>query len=104
LISKNKDIVVEGRDVGTVVFPYSRFKFYLDAKIEERARRRLEDKKTGNNSCTFEDMVSNITKRDRSDSTREHSPLRMAPDAVYIDSTNMTVEEVCNFIISKVQR
>jgi len=102
-IGKNKDIVVEGRDIGTVVFPDTKHKFYLDARIEERARRRLYDEKNISNYSDIENLVKMIKKRDRYDSTRKHSPLKRSPDATYIDSTNMSVEEVCNYIIDKIK-
>jgi len=102
-IGKNKDIVVEGRDIGTVVFPYTKHKFYLDASIEERAKRRLHDEKNISLFSNLESIVEMIKKRDRYDSTRKHSPLKRSSDAIYIDSTEMSVEEVCNFIIHKIK-
>ncbi len=102
-IGKNKDIVVEGRDIGTVVFPDTRYKFYLDADVDERAKRRLKDKKNEENEVSILSMKKKIQKRDQYDSTRDYSPLKRAHDAVLIDSTHMTIDEVCKYIINKVK-
>lgn len=101
-IGKNKSIVAEGRDIGTVVFPDTKYKFYLDASIEERAKRRLFDEKNIS-KVNFNTLVEKIKKRDTYDSTRENSPLKKASDAIYIDTTNMSIEEVTNFIINKIK-
>lgn len=102
-ISENKDIVAEGRDIGTVVFPDTKYKFYLDASIEERARRRLHDKNSNSSTSELSAMVEKIRQRDTYDSSRAISPLRKADDAYYIDSTDMSIEEVCNTIVRRVQ-
>lgn len=102
-IGKNRDIVAEGRDIGTVVFSDTKYKFYLDASVEERALRRLHDEKNHGKKDDLLSMIDKIKERDEYDSTREISPLKMAPDALYIDSTHMTVDEVCDLIINKVQ-
>ncbi len=86
-------VVAEGRDTGTVVFPDAEAKFFLDAAAAVRARRRwLEERGSGGPS--FEEVYRDVLRRDVQDSTRDHSPLRMAPDAVYIDSTVLDVEAV----------
>ncbi|MBI4683228.1 MAG: (d)CMP kinase [Nitrospirae bacterium] len=98
-------VVIEGRDTGTVIFPEAENKFYLDAGIEERARRRYEELKdraqniehrtqTGNNMLTIETVMEDIRKRDLRDSSRESSPLMKTDDMVYIDSTHLSIEEV----------
>jgi cytidylate kinase len=102
-IGKNKDIIVEGRDIGTVVFPKSKYKFYLDADVDERARRRLKDDKNEDRGVTLSVMRDMIQKRDRYDSTRDNSPLKQADGADFIDSTHMTVNQVCDYIIKKVK-
>ena len=102
-IGKNKDIVVEGRDIGTVVFPDTRYKFYLDADVDERAQRRLKDKKNEEKELSVLSMKEKIQKRDQYDSTRDNSPLKQAHDAIFIDSTHMTIDEVCKYIINKVK-
>ena len=86
-------VILEGRDTGTVVFPDAEAKFFLDAAAAVRARRRqLEISPPGAQS--FEQVLRDVLRRDVQDSTREHSPLRVADGAVYIDSTTMTVDEV----------
>jgi cytidylate kinase len=102
-MGENRDITVEGRDIGTVVFPDTPFKFYLDADVIERARRRLNDERSQQNSADLEQIKESIVQRDKYDSTRAISPLRRAHDAAYIDTTNMTVNEVCNVIINRIQ-
>jgi cytidylate kinase len=102
-IGKNKDIVVEGRDIGTIVFPDTPNKFYLDAEVAERARRRHNDEKDAQGGTDLETIIRSIEKRDRFDSTRAISPLKRAHDATYIDTTSMTVDEVCDVIIRSVQ-
>lgn len=102
-IGKNRDIIVEGRDIGTVVFSNAEYKFYLDASIEERANRRLNDEKNLNGTnIDIERTIKRIRMRDNYDSQRDSSPLMIAKDALYIDSTYMTINEVCDFIIKKV--
>lgn len=102
-ISKNKDIIVEGRDIGTVVFPDCKYKFYLDADVDERAKRRLKDAKNEDKNVSMSVMKEKIQKRDIYDSSRNNSPLKKANDADYIDSTQMTVDDVCGYIIKKVK-
>ena len=101
-IGKNRSVVAEGRDIGTVVFPETKYKFYIDAAIEERARRRIGDKKNQSKLTDINEVKHRIQQRDVYDSTREISPLPTALDAHYIDTTHMTIEEVCNHIISQV--
>lgn len=92
-MAREGGVVLEGRDTGTVVFPDAEAKFFLDAVAAVRARRRyLEALPPG--SQPFEEVLRDVLRRDVQDSTREHSPLRVADDAVYIDSTSMTVDEV----------
>lgn len=103
-IGKNRKIVVEGRDIGTVVFPDAQYKFFLDATVEERARRRLCEESNRDTCVSSKEVMDQIKKRDAYDSTRELSPLRKASDALYIDSTHMSIDEVCNLIRDKIQR
>jgi len=102
-IGKNRDIVAEGRDIGTVVFPHTKLKFYLDATVEERAQRRIKDEKNQGQTNDVAKMMERIEKRDAYDSSRKISPLKKADDAFYIDSTHMTVDEVCAYIIGKIR-
>jgi len=101
-IGNNKSVVAEGRDIGTVVFPETKYKFYIDATIKERARRRIGDKNNQSKLTDINEVKQRIQQRDVYDSTREISPLTKAPDTHYIDTTHMTIDEVCNHIISQV--
>lgn len=87
-------VVMEGRDIGTVVFPSARFKFYLTASAEIRARRRLEQPGEVADDSGIQSVAREIARRDEIDRTRPCSPLRPAPDAVYIDSSAMTADQV----------
>ncbi|MGH8014913.1 MAG: (d)CMP kinase, partial [Candidatus Zixiibacteriota bacterium] len=91
-IGKNGSIVAEGRDTTTVVFPDADLKIYMDATVQERARRRVLDMKAMGIETTFEEQVREISRRDGMDSGRAHSPLKRAPDAIVVDTTNMTIE------------
>ena len=102
-IGKNRDIIAEGRDIGTVVFANTDYKFFLDASVEERSLRRFYDDKNQDKDGDISSMTKKLRKRDEYDSTRDISPLKQASDAWYIDSTHMTIDEVCNFIIDKVK-
>ena len=97
-------IVVDGRDAGTVIFPRARFKFYLDAGVEERARRRYKELVEKNIEVVYTDIFQDIKKRDRDDRTRALSPLKPAEDAVIIDTTAMTIEDVLDCISQEIQR
>jgi cytidylate kinase len=87
-------VVVEGRDTGTAVFPEAEKKFYLDASVEERAKRRSVDLMAEDPGITLQKTIDAIQARDVRDSTRTHAPLTRTSDMVYIDSSNLTVEEV----------
>lgn len=98
-ISGEQDIVLDGRDIGTVVFPNADIKIFLTATIEERAKRRaIED-----NSVSYEKILYDMKKRDEQDSTRENSPLKIADDAIVIDTTNIDIDAVTNKIIELVE-
>ena len=89
------DVVMVGRDIGTVVLPEAPLKIYLDASAEERARRRLREVQArGDQSQTYESILDNLKHRDAIDSGRATAPLKAAPDAVVIDSTGLSVDEV----------
>ena len=92
-------IIAEGRDLTTIVFPHADFKFYLDASVTERAKRRLADLKKQNVDITLAAVEAEISARDEKDKTRAHSPLRAAEDAIIVDTTDKTVDEVVDFII-----
>ena len=95
-------IIAEGRDLTTIVFPNADFKFYLDASVRERARRRLAELQAQNVGTTLAAVEAEITARDEKDTTREHSPLRTAADAIIVDTTDKTIDEVVDFIIAHV--
>lgn len=92
------NIVMDGRDIGTVVLPNADLKIFLTANIEERAKRRFKENIF--KGKTLEDVMEDITIRDELDSTRAHSPLKKADDAIILDTTNLTIKEVVNKIIS----
>jgi cytidylate kinase len=86
--------VMNGRDIGTVVFPDADLKFFLDANVNERAERRLAEERVVNPGADYEQTLSDISERDRRDTTREDSPLVAAQDAIVIDSTGSSIQEV----------
>lgn len=98
-MAEGKNIIMEGRDIGTVVFPNADVKLYLDASPEERAKRRVQQNQEKGITTSYEEVLKSIKDRDEKDKTREIAPLRQAEDAIYIDSTNMTIEEVTNEIV-----
>jgi cytidylate kinase len=96
--------VMNGRDIGTVVFPDAGVKFFLDAAPQERAERRLAEEREHNPAATFEQTLIDITERDRRDTTRIDSPLVAAEDAIVIDSTGQPIEEVFQKMIAIVRK
>ena len=98
-IAEGKNVIMEGRDIGTTVFPNADVKIYLDATPEERARRRVLQNKEKGIETSYEEVLENIKDRDYRDSNRKIAPLRKAEDAIYIDSSDMTIEEVVNKVI-----
>lgn len=93
-MGESKGIVMDGRDIGTVVFPNAEMKVYVDASAETRAQRRYDELKAkGDNATTYEEVLENVKYRDHLDQTREESPLRKADDAVVLDNSHMTREE-----------
>lgn len=92
-MGKQKGIVMDGRDIGTVVFPDAEMKVYVDASPETRARRRYDELHAKGDSVTYEEVLTNVCERDRIDTTRAESPLRKADDAVVLDNSNMTIAE-----------
>ena len=92
--AKNKDVIMEGRDIGTYVFPNADVKIYLDATPEERAKRRYKQNQELGIEMSYEEILENIKIRDKNDMEKEIGALKQAEDAIYIDSSNMTIEEV----------
>ena len=99
-LAEEHKVVMDGRDITTVVLPDAEHKFYLTASLEERARRRYEEMKSKDMQVSLENIKENIKNRDKLDSEREHSPLKKAEDAVEIDSTELSIEEVVEKIKS----
>ena len=100
-LGRKKAAVFEGRDMGTVVFPDADLKFFLDASTRTRAQRRFSEQKA-NSSQTLDEVQLDIQRRDHNDSTRDLAPLKPATDAIVIDSTEMKVDEVVDFMVSHV--
>jgi cytidylate kinase len=103
-LAQGKRSILEGRDITTVVFPDAYKKFYLDADPDERIRRRYLEMREKNMPVEESNVKINIEKRDRIDSTREHAPLRRAKDAVYIDTTKLSIDEVVNRVIEEINK
>lgn len=102
-MGKRKSIVMDGRDIGTVVFPDADFKFYLTASADERARRRTEEMRAKGEEADLETIRADIIQRDYQDSHREFRPLRKADDAVEIDSTNMSIDSVVDTMMAFIE-
>ncbi|MDU5460376.1 (d)CMP kinase [Anaerococcus vaginalis] len=100
-ISQNKSIILDGRDIGTVVFPNAKYKFFLVASSEVRAKRRYEQNEIDK---SLEEIQKDIEKRDYLDSHREISPLKKVEDAIEIDSSNLTIDETIEEIINKMDK
>lgn len=98
-LGKDKDIIMEGRDICTYVFPNADVKIYLDATEEERAKRRYLEMKEKNIEMSYEEVLENIKKRDDNDKKKEIGALKLAPDSIVVDTTNLTIEEVTDKIV-----
>ena len=94
MLANNKNVIMDGRDIGTYVFPNADVKIYLDASLEERAKRRYEENLEKGIEASYEEVLENIRMRDRQDKAKEIGALKVADDAVVIDSTNLTIDEV----------
>ena len=101
--AKQGNVVLDGRDIGTVVFPNADKKFYIDAEFNERVRRRYKELTDLGQNVTLKDIESDLRNRDTIDSTRQFAPLKKAEDATYIDTTNMTVEQVVNELLNYIR-
>lgn len=103
-MSNNKSVILDGRDIGTVVFPNANYKFFLVASVDIRAQRRYkEELEKGNKSANIDDIKKSIENRDYIDSTRKVTPLKKADDAIQIDTSYMNIEEIVESIISYIQ-
>lgn len=96
-------VVLDGRDIGTVVFPHADIKFFLTARPQERAARRFKEERLRERDVTFEETLTDINTRDQRDSTREDSPLAIADNAFVIDSTDLSVEEVVERMLAVIR-
>jgi cytidylate kinase len=102
-IGENGGIIVEGRDVTTVVFPDADLKFYINASVEERAKRRYAEQTAQGIETTLKQVEKEIRDRDQMDESREHSPLRAAKDAIVVDTTSMTISQAVDFVLNCVE-
>lgn len=100
---KNANVVMDGRDIGTVVFPNADYKFFVTASPEIRAQRRYDELMEKEGKANFDEILENLKQRDLIDSTRKESPLRQADDAILVDTSNMTREGQLEWILSKIQ-
>ena len=103
-MGKKKGIVMDGRDIGIVVFPDAELKIFMNAKAEVRAERRYLELKEKNVQVSFEEILENVKKRDHIDETREESPLKMASDSIELDNSNMNKQEQLDWIIGLVKK
>lgn len=98
-LAEGKDVIMEGRDITTYVFPNADVKIYLDADEEERAKRRYKEMQEKGIEMTYEEVLKNIQIRDKNDKEKEIGALKIADDATYIDTTNMTIEQVKQAVV-----
>jgi len=99
VMGEEKEIVMDGRDIGTVVFPNAELKLFVTARPEVRAQRRLDELVAKGESVSFDEVLANIEKRDFIDSTRKDGPLRIADDAIVLDNSDMTIAEQNEFLL-----
>lgn len=101
-MGRKRGVVMDGRDIGTTVFPDAEVKVFMTADVLTRALRRQEELAIKGEQVSVEDIVENLSKRDHLDSTRTESPLRRAPDAVLLDTTHMLIDEQVDFVLERV--
>lgn len=102
-MGKEKEIVMDGRDIGTVVFPHAELKIFLTASTQVRAQRRYDELKAKGLDVSFDEILSNIEERDHIDSTREESPLVKAHDALVLDNSHLSPDEQIKYLLEKVE-
>ena len=102
-MGKNKSIVMDGRDIGTVVFPQAELKLFMTANAQTRAQRRFDQLQSKGDPVTFDEVLKNIQNRDFIDTTRLDSPLKMAEDAIEIDNSNLSRKEQYNIVLEIIQ-
>lgn len=103
-MGKEKGVVMDGRDIGTVVFPDAELKIFVTASAEIRAQRRYDELTAKGEECQLADILENVKQRDYLDSTRETSPLRKADDAIVLDNSNMTIEEQSDWLMKEFRK
>lgn len=103
-IAKNDCVVLDGRDIGTYVLPDAKYKFFITATPEVRAKRRFEELKAKGDAPSYEKVLEDIKVRDFNDSHRAFAPLKQADDAVLVDTTNMSIDEVIDFVLNKMEK
>ena len=103
LMGRRGGVVLEGRDIGTVVFPDAEIKFFLSASVDERAKRRFEELTAKGEPVTLADTIEDVIKRDRQDSERDIAPLKQSDDAILIDSSRLSVEDVLTVMMEVCQ-
>ena len=102
-IAARNNVIMDGRDIGTFVLPNAKYKFYLDAKPEIRAKRRFLELQAKGQQKSYEEILADVVSRDQNDAGRDFAPLKRAEDAVLIDSSEMSESEVINFIVKSVK-
>ena len=102
LMGDSYGLIMDGRDIGTVVFPNADFKFFFTAKPEVRARRRWEEMKANGFSLSYNEVLKNILYRDKTDTERKVSPLKKATDAIQIDTTNLSLDQAFEILVAKI--
>ena len=102
--AKTQDVIMEGRDIGTYVFPNADVKIFLDASLEERIRRRVKQNEELGINMSLKEIEDNMKQRDYDDKTREVGALKQADDAIYIDSSNLSIDEVANKVIDIIKK
>ena len=102
LMGDSYGLIMDGRDIGTVVFPNADFKFFFTAKPEVRARRRWEEMKADGYSLSYNEVLKNILYRDKTDTERKVSPLKKATDAIQIDTTNLSLNQAFEILVAKI--
>lgn len=104
LLGQSKAIVMDGRDIGTVVFPDAELKVFVTASAEVRAQRRFDEMLARGQQASFEEILNNVQQRDRMDLTRKESPLRKADDAIELDNTHLTIDEQQHWLLNQFKR
>lgn len=97
-MAKVHNVVMDGRDIGTVILPDAQIKIFLTASVEERARRRYEELTASGEKVDYRELLAEVVRRDRNDSNREHAPLKIAPGAIVIDTTGYTLERSIDIV------